>query len=376
MSVRPAALEGDQLLELPHVPVFCNVLWPPRADARSALGGDIALVHQHRTDLIGNVAHDPAKTAYSPVYENSLHHSPTFQKYAEGLATRLIEHAKLDGGRVLEIGPGDGDFLELLTTGSGSTGTGFDPSHDPSRVREHAGDWEIVAEAFPLGQPVEADLIVSRHVLEHIEDPETFLTGLRASLTDTNVLVYLEVPDATYMLETPAVWDVIYEHCWYYTEAAMVGLMERCGFEVTESGRSFGDQYLWVEARPGEAVVRDVPRTAALDGFGDRCREEIDEWDRRLAGLPDDAVVALWGVGSKGVTFLNVVPSADRVSHTVDLNPHKHGHFVPISGQEVLAPESIPAAGVTHVVTLNPMYVDEVRSALADLGVDAEVLSR
>ena len=376
MSLSPAALRGDALLELPHVPVFCNVLWPTEGAARSAVGGDISLVHDPRTDLIGNVAHDPAKTAYSPVYENSLHHSATFQRYAEELAARLIDHAKLDGGRVLEIGPGDGDFLELLCAGSGSSGRGFDPSHEPSRVRDHSGDWEIVAEAFPLGEPVTADLIVSRHVLEHIEDPESFIAGLRASLTGTDVLVYLEVPDATYMVETPAVWDIIYEHCWYYTEAALVGLMERCGFEVTESGRSFGDQYLWVEARPGDVVERAVEPFAALDGFGDRCRTEIDEWDRRLGELPDDAVVCLWGVGSKGVTFLNVVPSAARVSYTVDLNPHKHGHYVPISGQEVRSPDSLRAAGITHVVTLNPMYVGEVEAALRELGIDAEVLAR
>jgi hypothetical protein len=193
-------------------------------------------------------------------------------------------------------------------------------------------------------------------------------------VAESSPLLYFEVPDATYMVEAPAVWDVIYEHCWYFSEVGLTHLLERCGFEVVDSGRSFGDQYLWVEARPGPVIDRPLPSTTDFSGFAQRCRAEIDRWDQRLRELPTGATVALWGVGSKGVSFLNVVPEARRVALGVDVNPRKHGKHVPVSGQPVIGPQAIEAAGVSHVIVLNPMYEDEITASLRSSGLEVEVL--
>lgn len=375
MTTTASGLRGDHLVTFPNVPVFCNVLWPSREEALGAETGDIELVHDRGTDLVANQRYDPTRTAYSASYENSLDFSPSFRSYAEDLAVRLVEHAHLDGGRVLEIGPGDGSFLELCCTKSGSTGIGYDPSHDRAATSEHRGDWEIVTESFPFGEAVDADLVVCRHVLEHVDNPAELLAALRKSVEATAPMVYLEVPDATYMAQAPAVWDVIYEHCWYFTESALTGLMNRCGFEIVDSGRSFGDQYLWVEARPGPVVDHAPVTVTDFSSFGAMCREEIRRWDRRIESIAPGASIALWGAGSKGASFLNAVPSAHRVGIAVDLNPRKHGKYVPVSGQRVVAPSDLPDYEISHVIVLNPVYTDEIASSLATLGLRAEVLA-
>lgn len=369
-----SALRGEHVVTLRDVPVFCNVLLPSREKALVAETGDIELVHDRATDLVANRMHDPLKVAYSASYENSLAFSPGFRAYADELATRLVESAHLDGGRVLEIGPGDGSFLELCCSKSGSTGIGFDPSHDPAVVLERSADWEIVTEPFPYGEAVKADLVVCRHVLEHVDDPGEFLIALRESVRESAPLVYFEVPDATYMAEAPAVWDVIYEHCWYFTEPGLTGLLKRNGFEIVNSGRSFGDQYLWVEARPGPVMDATPSRTTDFTLFGEAFRHEVSRWDDRIKAIPDRASIVLWGAGSKGVSFLNAVPSADRVANAVDLNPRKHGRYVPCGAQRVLAPSELVEPEVSHVIVLNPLYVEEIRSMLASLGSGAEVV--
>ncbi|WP_254023246.1 hypothetical protein [Mesorhizobium ventifaucium] len=49
----------------------------------------------------------------------------------------------------------------------------------------------------------------------------------------------------------------------------------------------------------------------------------------------------VWGAGSKGITFVNVVPEGARISALVDDNPHKQGRFAPGTGTPVVGRESL-----------------------------------
>ena len=106
-------------------------------------------------------------------YENSLHFSPRFSRFAEALAHELATRHRIDGGTVAEIGCGKADFLKLLCRIGRCRGLGFDPSYeersdDPpvSVLRETYGDKKLPA----------ADLLVCRHCLEHVEAPLDLLT--------------------------------------------------------------------------------------------------------------------------------------------------------------------------------------------------------
>ena len=72
---------AEPVAELRGVPVFCNSLWPTAAEARSAPVGDVELCYSPVTGYLWNRAFDPELVAYSPAYENSLHHSPRFQDF-------------------------------------------------------------------------------------------------------------------------------------------------------------------------------------------------------------------------------------------------------------------------------------------------------
>ena len=64
-----------------------------------------------------------------------------------------------------------------------------------------------------------------------------------------------------------------------------------------------------------------------------------------------------------------------HVAAVVDLNPRKHGRHVPIGGQEVVAPAALAQLRPRAVVVLNPVYREEIAAMLADLGVDADVVT-
>ena len=202
-------------LKLADVPVFCNIMWDDAEGARQAPRGDLDLGICGACGHVFNLSFDSTLVDYEETYENSLHHSPRFQKYAEDLAADLRDRHDVDGGSVVEIACGQGDFLKLVCADEGTTGIGFDPSFRGGAV---ASNVTIRGEYFgtrPFGKP--ADLVCCRHALEHIEDPAPFLRMVRGALTDASrAVIFFEVPNSLYSLRDGGVWDFIYEHVSYF----------------------------------------------------------------------------------------------------------------------------------------------------------------
>jgi len=369
----------EPFAELRGVPLHPNVLWESAEEARGAPRADVALSLCASCGLIWNVRFDPDALAYEEEYENSLHFSPAFQHYSEALADRLIDRYRLEGRHAVEIGCGKGEFLALLCERGWCSGLGFDPSY--AGEADHRADGrltfvrEVVTETTDLGQP---DLVVCRHVLEHLADPVGMLTSLRAALGQRDTALYLEVPSAEYMLRETAIWDVIYPHVTCWSAQTLSLLLERVGFHVREHGYSFGDEYLWIEAStthipgaPASQANGDVARL--VEGFSARAAAKRQTWADRLPALLAEKPVALWGAGAKGVTFLNVVPDGGRIEAVVDVNPRKHGKYMPGAGQVIEHPEILARLEPGTVVVMNAAYRNEIGDALAGLGVDAVV---
>jgi hypothetical protein len=112
------------------------------------------------------------------------------------------------------------------------------------------------------------------------------------------------------------------------------------------------------------------------ESFAATYRSTIDAWRRRLAVSPAEgtSVAALWGAGAKGATFANAVGRDSRLAVVVDVNPRKWGHFLPGTGQEVLAPAALRDRTVDTVVITNPAYQQEISDELATLGIGADVV--
>jgi SAM-dependent methyltransferase len=324
-----------------------------------------------------NIAFVSELVEYDGAYDNSLHYSPTFAEYAEALASRLARTYSLAGKEVVEVGCGKGDFLRTLCATADAWGTGYDTSYDgrsdDSRVRFIRGYLDQNAPRHSY------DFVVTRHVLEHLDDPYNFLVGLRKALAcDRPVYGYVEVPDARFDF-TRAGWDCIYPHVGYFNPASLRRLIMRSGFAVLATGTAFSGQFLYAEiategaSKPDEtqSVITDELR--ALNTFGARHALALHQWRgfvRRIADSEEQPV--LWGAGARGTAFLAAV-DPDRRLTVVDRNPAKHGRYLP-TGHQVLAPEDLSIPRGAAVVLTNPVYIDEISKQLFDLNISARLL--
>jgi SAM-dependent methyltransferase len=323
---------------------------------------------------------------YTQAYENSLYFSPCFQSYAESLAARLIERHNLHDKDIIEIGSGKGEFLTLLCELGDNRGVGFDPSYVPDPEANATTERITFVQDFysELYASYKADLICCRHVLEHIHPPRDFLSSVRHSIGNrTTTVVFFEVPNVLFTLRDLGIWDLIYEHYSYFSANSLRRLFTLCGFDVSDLTEAYAGQFLCIEALPGENST-DSPHsstddlgemTARVVAFADEYRNKVETWERhikQMTQLGQRAVV--WGGGSKGVTFLNMLKIQAQIKYVIDINPRKQGMYVAGTGQQIMAPEFVQDYQPEVVIVMNPIYESEIRQLVKHLDLTPEFM--
>jgi SAM-dependent methyltransferase len=366
------------------MPVSIGVQWASAEEARACGKGDLHLDFCPRCGFIWNRAFDPSRLEYSKRYDNSLDFSPVFQDYARRLAVRLIDTYGIREKEVVELGCGKGHFLTLLCEEGRNRGIGFDPSYEGDRIQSPAAE-RITYVADFYGEKYtrhRGDLICCRHVLEHIPDPVAFLSMVRRTIGDRNsAIVYFEVPNVRFILNQLSIWDIIYEHCNYFSSESLAAIFRRCGFQVLRLQETYGGQFLSLEARlsPDADNVNSTSESlsdlnGAVNRFSVQVQERSREWNSRLAAFERDGKrVAIWGGGAKSVSFLNMLKIDKTIPYVVDINPHKQGRHLPGTGQRIVSPAFLKEFHPHSVVLMNPIYRGEVEAELKELGVAAEI---
>ena len=372
----------EPLISIPNVPTLCNRLCASEAEAANAPRGNISLSYCPECGHVVNSAFDPARVNYDGQYENTLTFSPRYREYAEVTADRVIGRYGLRGKRIVEIGCGNGDFLRLIC-GAGNHGEGYDPSQPTSRWEVGRGSVEIIGRNFTAEDARGADFVCCRHVLEHLPEPMALLGQLRENLdVSDNPVVFFEVPNGLFTLDRLGIWDIIHEHVSYFIPSSLVWAFHRAGFTVCSADSAFDDQYLWVEARVDDPVSSsDLPKRssdALYSSFGPRFADKVAQWRRQIEeSRSHGRHVVIWGAGSKGVMFLNLlrVTAGSGIDWVVDINPRKQGHFVPLMGQRIVAPECLLQNPPDLLVVMNPEYEGEIRETIKNMGIRCEVMS-
>ncbi|NLW87026.1 MAG: methyltransferase domain-containing protein [Planctomycetes bacterium] len=363
-----------------RAPIFCNVLYDTYQQALDAPVGTIELAFCPECGLVYNAAYDPRLVKYSPSYENSLFFSPRFRAYAHDQAASLVESLDLHGKRIVEIGCGDGGFLSEICSLGENTGTGYDPA---VRNGVHIKNVTLLPREFRPGSDVlEADLVLCRQVLEHVWSPREFLDGLRRSMAALPTPLFVEVPNGLWILGRGNLWDVIYEHCAYYTPPSLSVAMSRSGFVARRIEPAFEGQFLTVEtgeaSKPAVDVTDGIHEVEILvRQFQSSSLHNVRFWRNQLSTLREqNRRAVIWGAGSKGVTFLNALDvGADVLPYVVDINPRKQGKFVPASGQRVVAPQELVGHSPHVVIVMNPVYIEEIARQLDAMGIHCELMT-
>ncbi|MDH3330278.1 MAG: class I SAM-dependent methyltransferase, partial [Desulfobulbaceae bacterium] len=331
--------------------------------------------------LIYNKEYDPLACHYNEEYEESQSHSQVFTAFHYELADYLINKYDLREKNILEIGCGKGDFLNLICSRGNNNGTGYDPAYVAGRsLIERSEKVTIFNREFPTDTvKVPVDFIICKMTLEHIPMTADFLKRIRKSIDpDKRTKVFFQVPDAKPILEQSRFWDIYYEHCSYFTNDSLARIFRICGFNVLYLSTGYDEQYLLLEAEPSASGLTVAEKTSThqemklTNNFGYSTRNLITAWKNQLKEWREQKKrVALWGGGSKAVSFLTTLEINDEIQAVVDINPHKEGTFLPGTAHKIIAPADLKRIQPEIIVIMNPIYNKEINTLIKELKVNA-----
>lgn len=140
--------------------------------------------------------------------------------------------------RTLEIGANDGSFLkQLMCAGVSRDVLAVEPNNLLTQLIERRGI-PCLTEYFDRDLAIrikeeygQFDLIICRHVLEHVSDLNDFLLGC-VDLLPSNGLIYFEFPNSDLIFKHGYFWEIWEEHLHYFSPHSAEVLLKNAGLEI------------------------------------------------------------------------------------------------------------------------------------------------
>ena len=332
----------ESLYKVDDLPLFQNKVYNSFAEAKSQKVVSVDLCQCQECGFVFNKLFTNENMDYDDSYQNEQNYSQYFVDYLNEIVSYLIKNNFQDK-KIVEIGCGKGYFTELLEKRGFKNIYGFDPAYEgdnPNITKDY------FSEKY---KSINADLVILRHVLEHIENPYEFLQHIQnATSKDTKVLI--EVPDFEWIVENRAFWDIFYEHCNYFDSTFLSSF-----FKNATSKKVFGSQYLLMLASLDELNKPYVQHRYPKDIF-EKSFKNIKEF------LSHHTPLALWGGASKGVTLLNIFDkNRQLIEYCIDINPKKQDKFIATTGHEIVPPKFLTMKPDNiSIIVVNQNYYDEI----------------
>jgi hypothetical protein len=345
-----------------------------RKDAMRYPKGDIELAFCQSCGFVTNIAFDSNFIDYNIDYESTQVFSPTFNSFQNALGKSLVERYDLNRKTLIEIGCGQGEFLTLICDLGDNSGIGFDPAYRGTYPGEK--DITFISDFYSEKYAsYKGDFVCCKMTLEHIPKVKEFVTTIFNAIRDQpDSVVFFQIPNARYVFEELAFWDVYYEHCSYFTPGSLVRLFGSVGFEVLDLWTGYDNQYLMMEMRPtGRRITHHLSQDQyiwdvfqIIKTFAKVVPEKIQSWRQWIhKTIKNGSKVVLWGGGSKAVAFLTAIGiSFETIDFVVDVNPQKENTFLAGTGQQVVFPSFLLNYEPSHVIIMNPIYREEIQACL------------
>jgi 2-polyprenyl-3-methyl-5-hydroxy-6-metoxy-1,4-benzoquinol methylase len=268
----------------------------------------------------------------------------------------FIDKCSLAGKRVLEVGCGQGEFLEML---KGFNVHGFGIENNQQLVdlatkkglsvyRDFAGDGIHTLPGAPY------DAFMQFNFIEHQPDPNGMVRCIRENLVPMGVGL-VTAPSFEY-IRNDCVYEVMRDHLAYYSERTLSFLFEKNGFDVLERGIVNKDT-VYVVVRRQEHLTRDTFRTNYR-----QIKDDLNLFEDNMT--EDGRRLAFWGASHQCFTAASFLNRPDKVESIVDSAKFKQGKFSPASHIPIVAPEQFFASPSDALLILAPGYTDEIAATV------------
>ena len=264
---------------------------------------------------------------------------------------------------VIEIGAAGG-FVSRIVAKMADSVTIFEPCTALKAEMLPEKNIRLFQEMFPASKASEpVDLIICRHVIEHVPNPRTMLEDICRALKPGG-LAYLEVPRTEYTYENLTVGDFHQAHVQYFTEDSFQRIARDVGLHPARKQRLKDAHDFGVLFRR-EATVADFDEGPADSGY--------DDFPARLSRVLENArdvissvrgKLALFGLGWQAQGLLAVLPAEPRFSIAFDDNTDFHGAVLHGGGYPI------------QIAPPNKTFLDEIAAVVIGAPLHDRIIAR
>jgi len=371
--------EAQGLLQLPAQPIYQH---PVPADAIVPAPHSVDL----RWDACVRCAH-----AWQPEYDSALleriYREHYYTPAPDGIAVAFrqafvsaLEEFGLATARdtVLEIGASSGDLLAELRNRTGARrAVAFEPDERNAALAAARGldvRRQFFSRATIAASPERADLVVARHVVEHVFDLNDFFGALGA-ITQPGSDLVLETPSLDHHVVTAALNPFHVEHLHVFSLTSLATLAARHGWNLARSTVT-ADGNLIASFRRAEDKAQSETAIPAPPVLGS-LQSRVEAHHGRLRRELGRGWVLFWGAGSAAVRLAGFIGRAPDA--WTDGNPAKVGMRFVGFDRLIESPESALAraaseGGAGAVLVIASSFLREILPRVRAMGWQGAVL--
>lgn len=355
---------------------LATIAWPSsEEEAREMVRLPLDFVRCVDCGHVFNRSFDYALVPYSAKPNLMFNRAPIWSMHIRKTVEDLLAYLP-ESPVVVEIGCGEGHFLRALAEAR-PTGRyiGFDPNGLINTQGCIVGRQELFDPAVHL-EELKPDLLVSRHVLEHLMNPLGFLQRINfcSRWLGLSPLLFLEVPCIDNVFTSGRVADFYFEHNSHFSTASFSRMLGRCG-DVELVERGYGGEVVYGLAKLG-GQDNSVLRAREAIEFRDAAEATRETVARQFAELSAAGrQVAIWGGTGKGAAFIQRYGlDIARFPLVVDSDPDKVGTFVPGTGQRIEFRDILAGGGTDIVVIPTQWRARDIVAEMKSCGITANLV--
>ena len=275
---------------------------------------------------------------------------------------------------IVDIGCGDGSFLASMANyyrGSGNF-LGFDPSGDVDPLQSAINFNRSLFSPLEDTAKLMPDLIVMRHVIEHLTAPSSFLHSLAwgASSYEKSTFLYCEVPCIDRVFETNRLADFYYEHPSQFTTLSFSKMLGTAG-QIVDIYHAYDLEVICglVELTPSS---EQTAISNGADFYFSSTSLSINQISQQLRDLvASRRSVVIWGGTGKCAAFMHHYGvSCDDFPIVVDSDERKWKTHVPGVGQKIRSPAYLLVEPVDVLIIPTQWRAQDILIEAIGMGLD------
>jgi novobiocin biosynthesis protein NovU/D-mycarose 3-C-methyltransferase len=316
----------------------------------------------------------------SDIYEEynfASSHIGLIDKWLKKISSILIKKYNLKNKSILEIGSGDGSFLELFA--KTNSVLGIEPSKKLVNTANKKGAISKKAyfnSKFAKKLNKKFDVIILRHVLEHIADLNEFIKSAVDVLSDDGI-IYIESPNAKEIIKTNNYFNIFYEHVNYFTLTSLQRLLknyllnlEDYGYNNIHNGSLYG-----IFSKKGKIKNPiDQINSKSIEKFGLNfalMKNQLIKLRTKLKGK----IVGGYGAANKTFSILNIGDfKINEIKEIFDKNPNLQRKFIPYYNIPIVSPKNILSTNPQLIIVFATAYQEEIIEEIKKIGYKGSIV--